>query len=302
MNIQFKPKLLVFALCCLNATPIIAATGTPVGKVIAVEGQVYAIDKANKKRPLLRRSELYSSDTIYTASDAVIQFRYSDGTLVSVRPNSTYTISQYNYQSHSQKNNLLVKLDKGGFRTISGLIDKTNSNGYTITTPVETIGVRGTSFLVQTNQDQTLNAVSTGTIQINSKTKRALLGPTQQYSAALVNASGQITLASNLSAIPSSLAYAISPSLGLSTSNSHEQQQKQQSLASFEQSLGSNGAATQNISATTQNSYIAQTNAISVPIPSKPAIPPKPSWWDIEMGGAPWPPSWWHPGDPLPWG
>ncbi|MGH8446844.1 MAG: hypothetical protein ACREVL_16350, partial [Solimonas sp.] len=39
-----------------------------------------------------------------------------------------------------------LRLLKGGFRTVSGLIGKANPDEYRVTTPVATIGIRGTDY------------------------------------------------------------------------------------------------------------------------------------------------------------
>jgi hypothetical protein len=49
--------------------------------------------------------------------------------------------------SNSGASRAVFRLLKGGFRAISGLIGKINHDEYQVTTPVATIGIRGTDYL-----------------------------------------------------------------------------------------------------------------------------------------------------------
>lgn len=52
-------------------------------------------------------------------------------------------------QTESGASRAFFRLLKGGFRAVSGLIGKTDHNEYRVTTPVATIGIRGTDYFAE---------------------------------------------------------------------------------------------------------------------------------------------------------
>lgn len=121
---------------------------TSVGQVVWVKGAVQALDTAQHARPLERRSPLYEHDTIVTGSGSG-QIIFTDSSIVVLREGTTFRIDQYKFSAAAPKDNQYVaEVAKGGFRTITGLISKSNPNAYEVKTPVATIGVRGTDYSI----------------------------------------------------------------------------------------------------------------------------------------------------------
>jgi hypothetical protein len=119
---------------------------TLAGTVMETQGDVLVAD-----RPVARKGDVYEGDTITTGSDGELLVRMTDGTTVAVRPNSVLKVDQYRFENDLKKNsdnNFLVRLLKGGLRTVTGLIGKRNPKGFKVATPTATIGVRGTDFEV----------------------------------------------------------------------------------------------------------------------------------------------------------
>ncbi len=82
------------------------------------------------------------------------QLRFTDGALVSLQPRSEFKIDNYQYSGKGAgEEKGFFSLIKGGMRTITGLIGRSNRNNYQITTSVATIGIRGTEYTAGLNQD-----------------------------------------------------------------------------------------------------------------------------------------------------
>ena len=122
------------------------------GLVMLVSGKLEARQDSQPPRLLKRGSPFYNHDTLTTFDASEAQLRFTDGTLVSLRPDSVFKIDDYKFagkQAAENKGsavNYTVSLIKGGFRSISGEIAKTDPSEYKIKTDVATIGVRGTEF------------------------------------------------------------------------------------------------------------------------------------------------------------
>jgi hypothetical protein len=117
-----------------------------IGRVLISNGQLAAKQKNGSRRSLTRGSSIYEGDTVETKAGRS-QLRFSDGSLVALRPNTVFKVEEYNYagqQDGSEKG--VYNLLRGGFRTISGAIGKLNKQNYRVKTPVATIGIRGTHY------------------------------------------------------------------------------------------------------------------------------------------------------------
>ncbi len=115
-------------------------------RVDFVNGPVSAVNAAGVARPLERGAELTSGDVVRTGSGRA-QLRFSDGALVSLQPETDYRIDDYRYsgQADGQEKGFFSLL-KGGLRTITGWVGRTNRETYRVTTSVATIGIRGTEY------------------------------------------------------------------------------------------------------------------------------------------------------------
>jgi hypothetical protein len=125
--------------------PAIAAT--PAALVEFAIGSVSAVDGAGGVRPLAKGTEIQSGDTVDTGESGRVQLRFSDGAYISLQPGSQFRIDEYNYTGKSDSSERgFFSLLKGGLRTITGLIGRTNRRNYQVRVPVATIGIRGTEY------------------------------------------------------------------------------------------------------------------------------------------------------------
>jgi len=125
----------------------LAAEPEPIGKMVWVKGQVQATAPDGKSRILQRRSAIYEKDEITSSSHGTGQIVFTDGGLLSISAATSLRMERYQYNKTAPASDkYIVNVTKGGFRTITGAISKSNPEGYQVNTPVATIGVRGTDF------------------------------------------------------------------------------------------------------------------------------------------------------------
>lgn len=126
--------------------PVDQAAGSQVGRVVVTTGSSSATGADGSQRKLERGAAVYEGDTLSTER-ARAQVRFSDGSLVSLRPNTQFKVEEYRYDGQEgEEERGLFNLIKGGFRTISGAIGKLNQDNYQVKTAVATIGIRGTHY------------------------------------------------------------------------------------------------------------------------------------------------------------
>ncbi len=117
----------------------------PAARVMSVTGAVKAVDPQGRERLLEKGFEVRSGEKIITGDGALVQMRLNDGGYLSVRAGSEMVIDRFVYDEKNASNsNFLVSLVRGGFRSITGLIGKTNPDAYQIRTSTATVGIRGT--------------------------------------------------------------------------------------------------------------------------------------------------------------
>ncbi len=129
------------------------AAGDAVGRVIVAVGTVMAVDVAGVERPLSRRAEVFEGETLVTrGADARMQVRFTDGSLVALRPDTEFRVDQYRFAGDAPQaeDSAVYNLLKGGMRTITGAIGREKDRDeYAVNTPMGTIGIRGTHYALQ---------------------------------------------------------------------------------------------------------------------------------------------------------
>ena len=134
--------VLALSLCLGGAT---SYAQTSAGEVMSVVGSVRAVDASGKTRELAKGGAVHAGDRIITPDGTLVQLRMADGGYLSVRPGTEMVVNRFVYDEvDSSKSSFLVSLLKGGFRSITGLIGRSNPNAYQIQTSTATIGIRGT--------------------------------------------------------------------------------------------------------------------------------------------------------------
>ena len=136
------------ALLTLSAFLALAA-GTPAfaaaGNLQAFDGDVRVIS-AGGDRAAQNGMELNEGDTVKSAAGAWALLAMSDGASLTLRPETQLRIDVYRYDAagNAADNSSVLSLARGAFRAITGYIGRSNREGYRISTPTATIGIRGT--------------------------------------------------------------------------------------------------------------------------------------------------------------
>ena len=120
-------------------------------------------------RVAVKGLELNSGDTIDTREGRA-QVRFTDGSYVSLQPQSVFRIKDYRFEGATDGSEKGVfSLLKGGLRTITGLIGRVNRDNYEVETPVAIIGIRGTEYLAALGNSLTVS-VGEGRVAVTNDT------------------------------------------------------------------------------------------------------------------------------------
>jgi hypothetical protein len=120
------------------------------GTVAQMSGTVSVQKPDGSVRLLSRQSEIGRGDTVNTERDSYAQVRFTDGAVMTLKPNTRIRIEDYAFdQAQPARDNSAFALVKGGLRMITGLIGKRgNQDALRVGTATATIGIRGTTFSV----------------------------------------------------------------------------------------------------------------------------------------------------------
>ncbi len=128
------------------ALPSSAWANTNIGTVKTLEGEAF-ITRDGERMPAALGASINQNDAIETAAGGSVGILFQDDTQFSLGPNSRATIDEYVYNA-DQSGSFVAKLWKGTLAFVTGNVGKTSPENVKVETPLATIGIRGTAFVV----------------------------------------------------------------------------------------------------------------------------------------------------------
>lgn len=149
---MFQPQAL-FTRSALAAAVAAALPGAAfaqaAAKVDFTIGGATATGADGKSRPLQKGSDIFVGDLVDTGKGRV-QLRFLDGAQMALQPDTNFRVEEFRFaQKGEGSDNVVMNLIKGGMRTITGVIGRSNRAAYALKTPSATIGIRGTEFTAE---------------------------------------------------------------------------------------------------------------------------------------------------------
>lgn len=129
----------------LVAGTIGAAQAQTAGVVQFVAGEVKLLQAGGSERAARKGVPVSVGDTLQTAPGGLAQLKMGDGAIVVVQPGSSLTVAEFHFAGVEDGNEKVrYRLERGGFRAVTGAIGRTHKQNYLIETPIAHMGVRGT--------------------------------------------------------------------------------------------------------------------------------------------------------------
>ncbi|TFW18095.1 iron dicitrate transport regulator FecR [Massilia arenosa] len=137
-------------LCALLLGGSVAWAAQVAGTVVQLSGPLVARKPDGKIKVLAQKSEVESGDTLVTEKNTFAMIRFIDNSEITLRPATTFTIENFAFESDKPENDSAAyNLVKGGLRSVTGALGKRNKEKFAMKTPAATIGIRGTTFIIQ---------------------------------------------------------------------------------------------------------------------------------------------------------
>ena len=106
---------------------------------------------------------LVRDETVRTGIDSATRLVMADSTNLSLGPNATLKLDRTVFDDEHHYREVAVRMTSGAFRFVTGHSDKA---AYKITTPLATIGVRGTTLDILSQRGQTIVNLQDGAASV----------------------------------------------------------------------------------------------------------------------------------------
>lgn len=174
------------------ATDAQPAAVEPIGNVAAVTGIATVIRDKNSY-PLKLRDDIYLNDVVQTSSNSSLGITFNDATTFNLSASAKITIDNYVYEDGGKQNSAIFDIGKGTVAFVAAAVAKTGD--MKIATPTATLGIRGTTGVVDVPENATATTANNvniklypdadgrvGHIDVNDRTSGTRLGALTQAS------------------------------------------------------------------------------------------------------------------------
>jgi len=142
----------IATLIILFSSLFLPATGQAadsVGVIKFVRGDVTIESTGSESRKAVKGDSLMQNELVVTGAASLAVIQLADDSRMTLRPISEFRVNRMDIDEDSNDSSsqvAVLNLLRGGLRLVTGLVGKLNPAGYRLSTPVATIGIRGTEF------------------------------------------------------------------------------------------------------------------------------------------------------------
>ena len=128
----------------------------PIGQVEKMTGTVTAVRADGTKVELKVGDQVFQGDILETGADGALGVILADETTFSMAEEGRMVLDEMIYDPGTQEGSVSLSVMHGVFTFVSGQVAKTDPDAMTLTTPVATIGIRGTQVGLDLTDGQNL--------------------------------------------------------------------------------------------------------------------------------------------------
>ena len=127
----------------------------PIGNVATVVGNA-TVTRNDAAIPLKVKDEIYLNDVVQTSAKSSLGITFNDATTFNLTANAKITIDNFVYEDGGKNNAALFEVAKGTVAFVAAAVAKTGD--MKISTPTATLGIRGTSGVVEVPEGAAANS------------------------------------------------------------------------------------------------------------------------------------------------
>jgi hypothetical protein len=189
---NWRRGVLFISTLCLAAAPAAgsARAQTRVGEAAVIQNQVVRGMDATATQINVGDSVL-RDETVRTGAESAARLVMADNTNLSLGPNATIKLDRTVFNDEHTYRDIAIRLTAGAFRFITGDSEKV---AYKITTPVATIGVRGTVLDILSQRGKTTVVLQEGASRVCATGGRCTELTQPGDTAVVTSAGGKVTV------------------------------------------------------------------------------------------------------------
>jgi hypothetical protein len=124
----------------------------PVGNVATLTGSA-TVTRNNTSMPLKLQDDIFQNDVLQTSANSTLGITFNDATTFNLTANARITVDNYVYADGGKQNAALFDIAKGTVAFVAAAVAETGD--MKISTPTATLGIRGTTGLVEVPEGAT---------------------------------------------------------------------------------------------------------------------------------------------------
>jgi FecR protein len=127
-------------------SPAQAAADEPVGNVATLTGSA-TVTRNNAASQLKLQDDVFLNDVLQTSANSTLGVTFNDATTFNLTANARITVDSFVYEDGGKQNAALFDVARGTVAFVAAAVAKTGD--MKISTPTATLGIRGTTGLVE---------------------------------------------------------------------------------------------------------------------------------------------------------
>jgi hypothetical protein len=144
-------------------SPAQPAAAEPIGNVATLTGTATVIRNRNSIA-LKLQDDIFLDDVLQTSANSTLGVTFNDATTFNLTANARITVDSFVYEDGGKQNGALFDITKGTVAFVAAAVAKTGD--MRISTPTATLGIRGTTGLVEVPEGASAGAANNVAIKL----------------------------------------------------------------------------------------------------------------------------------------
>ena len=140
-----------------------SAADEPIGNVATLTGRA-TVTRNNTATPLKLQDDIFPNDILQTSANSTLGVTFNDATTFNLTANARITVDNYIYENGGKQNAALFDIAKGTVAFVAAEVAHTGD--MKISTPTATLGIRGTTGLVEVPEGAAANNANNVAIKL----------------------------------------------------------------------------------------------------------------------------------------
>jgi hypothetical protein len=135
----------------------------PIGNVATLTGSA-TVTRNNASTPLKSKDDIFLNDVLQTSANSSLGVTFNDSTTFNLTANARIAVDKFVYENGGKANAALFNVAKGTVAFVAAAVAK--SGDMTISTPTATLGIRGTTGLVEVPEGATAGGANNVAVKL----------------------------------------------------------------------------------------------------------------------------------------